>query len=123
MQTMILPAACAGSRVSGPHSCASVGSAPVSATSLESRNGVDRKGASLLEAPTIFLPLPSTTVFSKLCQGEAAAFVIQGLGFSPLDGGGPSLPAEVATKIPASAAPSNAICTGSRVVLAEPPIE
>ena len=58
----------------------------------------------------------------RLCV-PAATVVIQVLGWATVDVVGPLLPAEAATKTPASAANKNAISTGSRKLVWVPLIE
>ena len=53
----------------------------------------------------------------------AATVVSHGPGCATVEVAGPLLPAEVATKTPASAANMNAISTGSRKFVREPLIE
>ena len=53
----------------------------------------------------------------------AAVEVTHGLGCATVEAPGPSLPADVATKTPASAANRNATSTGSRKFVREPLIE
>ncbi len=59
------------------------------------------------------MPLPSTTVPACGATVLAATVVSQGATWLSVDAPGPSLPAEVATKMPALAAERNARSTGS----------
>ena len=70
------------------------------------------------------MPLPSVTEPAplRLCV-PAATVVIQGLGWATVDVAGPLLPADAATKMPASAANRNAISTGSRKFVEVPLME
>jgi len=76
------------------------------------------------DAPWYVAPLPSVTdpTPSRLCV-PAATVVTHGLGCATVLPPGPSLPAEVATKTPASAANRKATSTGSRKLVRVPLIE
>jgi hypothetical protein len=69
-------------------------------------------------------PLPRVTepLTLRLCV-PAATVVIHGDGWATVETPGPSLPADAATKTPASAALRNAISTGSRKFVRVPLIE
>ena len=75
--------------------------------------GVLGSAVPLIEAPLNFWPLPSTTVFSKTACVDAATVVTHGLLCATVEAVGPLLPAEVATKTPAAAAPRKAYSTAS----------
>jgi hypothetical protein len=70
------------------------------------------------------VPLPRVTEPEpfRLCV-PAATVVSHGPGWATVEVAGPLLPAEVATKMPASAAYMNAISTASRKLVREPLIE
>ena len=123
MQTTILPVTSAGSSVSGPQSLASASSPPATPAASESTSFFDKTRLSLIEAPTILVPLPSTRVFSKLWCVEAATVVSHGLLCATVEASGPELPADAATKTPASAAPSKANSVSSMTVSVSPEIE
>ena len=122
-QTTILPSTLSGSRLPRKHSAAASSSASPAAARVELISLVCGSFCWEIEAPRIRLPLPRTTVFSKLWWVEAATVVSQGLLCATVDSPGPALPAEVATKMPASAAPSKAISTGSMTVSVTPEME
>ena len=107
----------------GPHRFTAVASAPAAPTAEELTSGA--LGTAVLEmlAPLYFWPLPSTTVFSKLACVEAATVVSHGLLCATVEAVGPLLPAEVATKTFAAAAPRNANSTASTTVPVAPEIE
>ena len=73
--------------------------------------------------PVNFCPLPSVIVSSNAVCVEAATVVIHGLGCATVDAVGPSLPAELATKTPASSANSQATSTAFRKFVCVPPTE
>ena len=107
----------------GPHRLRAVASAPARPEAEEFTSGTLGTGVLEIEAPLYFAPLPRTTVFSKLYDVEAATVVSHGLLWATVDAVGPLLPAEVATKTPAAAAPRKAYSTASTTVLVAPEIE
>src|SRR4051794_30296002 len=120
-QTTILPATLAGSRTAVPalstaakQRRTAVASAPESPAAVASISGAVTAAAAT-DAPLYVTLLPSFTepIPFRLCV-PAATVVVHGPGCATVEVAGPLLPADSATKIPASAAKRNETSTGSR---------
>ncbi len=123
-QTTTLPSTLSGSSTPPrKHRAAACLSSPGAAALAALISRVCGNLSWVIEAPRIARPLPRTIVFSRLTWVAAATVVSHGLLCATVDTSGPLLPAEVATKMPASAAPSNAISTGSTTVSVTPEID
>src|SRR3954453_14904093 len=126
LHSTILPLTAAELREPGKHSSASAADAPAAAEFAEST--ICAAGsAAVTDAPRI-APTPLLTVAapSKVRAAlSAATDVTHGaaVGVPRVPGPGPSLPAELATKTPASDAPRKEISTGSMSVGVLAPIE
>src|SRR4051794_1386856 len=127
-QSTTLPATLAGSSVFGMHSSALAAVAPARAELAASTTGV--AGSALVtEAPLIvnvsFAPLIVTVEENWRASVSAPTVVSHGtpLGEPIVEAPGPELPAELATKTPASDAPRNAIASALRIVEVVEPTE
>jgi hypothetical protein len=113
-QSTTLPATLAGSSVLGLHSATSVAGTPARPAPAASTSGVSGS-AFVTEAPLIvnvsLAPLTVTVAVKDRASELAATVVSHGTeaGEPTVPAPGPSLPAELATKTPASAALRKAI--------------
>ncbi len=116
----ILPAVFAGASTPGPQRAGVV--APAAATDAAVTNEPVTGSVTVIDDPANACPSPSWAVASKLpATVLAATVVIHGDALSRVDAPGPELPAEAATKMPALAAPRNALSVAENVVRADPP--
>src|SRR5213592_1228303 len=128
-QSTALPATLAGSSESAKQRSASAVATPAAAASAASMISV-AFNAPVTDAPVSVNAAPADGVTVAVASKDRAGLsapteVIQGtaVGVPTVPGSGPSLPAELATKTPASEAPRKANSTGSMTFDVVPPIE
>src|SRR4051812_16796232 len=129
-QTTILPATFAGSSTAVPPFAALEKHWRTLSASVPARPAFDARISGAEAAPLVtdvpwyVAPFPSVIVLRNKRSCELAATVVShGLGWATVETVGPSLPAEAATKTPASSANRNATSFELRKLVVVPPIE
>src|SRR5262245_36081445 len=124
-QTTSLPVTLLGSSAPGMQRAASSSAAPAAAEARAATIGVGSVSGPVVDDPMYSSPLPSTSFCSAIQCVLAAVDTVHGVGHLPrVLAPGPLLPADVATKTPASAANMKATSTASKLPGSlEPPIE